>query len=141
MHADFVFSLSKILTGEGASLAEHRAATVLQCWERCIWLRRWFDQQALLKQKRIRLQTLCRGTSTYARLVQRNHPSPPTLTKKTSDPKVLHHPFRTRGQRLPPGKRADNTSNRIVDQVEGISLVLPTVKRRAQQRTPSSTTN
>ena len=36
-------------TRGGASLAEHRAATVLQCWKRRIWLRYWFDQQALLK--------------------------------------------------------------------------------------------
>ena len=43
----------------GTSLAEHRAATVLQCWKRCFWLRHWFDQQALLKQKRLRLHALC----------------------------------------------------------------------------------
>jgi len=28
-----------IIMGEGASLAQHRAATVLQCWKRHIWLR------------------------------------------------------------------------------------------------------
>ena len=89
----------------GASLAENRAATVLQCWKRRIWLRRWFDQQALLKQKRLRLQALCRGASTYASSVRGNCRPPPALTDKSSDPKVLRHPFRTRGQPLPPRKR------------------------------------
>ena len=89
----------------GASLAEHRAATVLQCWKRRIWLRRWFDQQALLKQKRLRLQALCRGASTYASSVRGNRRPPPAPTDKSSDPKVLRHPFRTRGQPLPPRKR------------------------------------
>ena len=88
----------------GASLAEHRAATVLQCWKRRIWLRRWFNQQALLKQKRLRLQALCRGASTYASSVRGNRRPPPSPTDKSSDPKVLNHPFRTRGQPLPPRK-------------------------------------
>jgi hypothetical protein len=39
----------------GASLAEHCAATVLQCWKRHLWLHRWFNQQAKLKEKRLRL--------------------------------------------------------------------------------------
>ena len=90
--------------GEGASLAQHRAATVLQCWKRRIWLRRWFNQQALLKQKRLRLQALCRGASTYASSVRGNRRPPPAPTDKSSDPKVLNHPFRTRGQPLPPRK-------------------------------------
>ena len=94
-----------ILRRGGASLAEHRAATVLQCWKRRIWLRRWFDQQALLKQKRLRLQALCRGASTYASSVRGNRRPPPAPTDKSSDPKVLRHPFRTRGQPLPPRKR------------------------------------
>jgi hypothetical protein len=89
----------------GASLAEHRAATVLQCWKRRIWLRRWFDQQALFKQKRLRLQALCRGASSYASSVRGNRRPPPAPTDKSSDPKVLRHPFRTRGQPLPPRKR------------------------------------
>jgi len=93
-----------IILGEGASLAEHRAATVLQCWKRRIWLRRWFDQQALLKQKRLCLQALCRGASTYASSVRGNRRPPPTPTKKSSDPKVLNQPFRSRGQPLPPRK-------------------------------------
>ena len=89
----------------GASLAEHRAATVLQCWKRRIWLRRWFDQQALLKQKRLRLQALCRGASSYASSVRGNRRPPPAPTDKSSDPKISNHPFRTRGQPLPPRKR------------------------------------
>ena len=93
-----------IILGEGASLAEHRAATVLQCWKRRIWLRCWFDQQALLKQKRLRLQALCRGASTYASSVRGNRRPPPTPTEKSSDPKVLNHPFRSHGQLLPPRK-------------------------------------
>jgi hypothetical protein len=87
------------LTRGGASLAEHQAATVLQCWKGRIWLRRWFDQQALLKQKRLHLQALCRGASTYASSVRGNCRPPPTLAEKTSDRKVLRHPFRTRGRR------------------------------------------
>jgi hypothetical protein len=93
-----------IILGEGASLAEHRAATVLQCWKRRIWLRRWFDQQARLKQKRLHLQALCRGASTYASSVRGNRCPPPTPTEKSSDPKFLNHPFRSRGQPLPPRK-------------------------------------
>ena len=94
-------------TQGGTSLAEHQAATVLQCWKRHIWLRRWFNQQALLKQKRLRLQTLFRKASTYASLVRGNLCPPPAPTKKSSDPKVLNHPFRTRGHPLPrrPGRR------------------------------------
>ena len=94
-------------TRGGTSLAEHQAATVLQCWTRHIWLSRWFNQQALLKQKRLRLQTLFRGASTYASLVQGNRRPPPAPTKKSSDPKILNHPFRTRGRPLPrhPGRR------------------------------------
>ncbi len=94
-----------IIMGKRASLAEHQAATVLQCWKRRIWLRCWFNQQALLKQKRLRPQALCHGASTYASLVRCNRRPPPTPTKKTSDPKVLHHPFHTPGQSLPPRKR------------------------------------
>ncbi len=92
------------ITGGGASLAHHWAATVLQCWKRCIWLCCWFGQQATLKQKRICLQALCRGASTYVSLVQGNCYLPPPPTKKSSNPKVLNHPFRTRGQPLPPRK-------------------------------------
>ncbi len=89
----------------GASLAEHQAATVLQCWKLRIWLCCWFDQQATLKQKCLRLQALCRGALAYASLVWGYCRPPPTPTKKTSDLKVLRHPFCTRGQLLPSRKR------------------------------------
>jgi hypothetical protein len=89
----------------GASLAEHRAATILQCWKRRIWLCCWFDQQATLKQKRLRLQALCRGALAYASSVWGYRRPPPTPTKKISDPKVLRHPFHTPGKPLPPRKR------------------------------------
>jgi hypothetical protein len=90
--------------GGGARLAQHRAATVLQYWKQCIWLCCWFDQQATLKQKCLRLQALCRGASSYVCLVRVNRCLPPPLTKKSSDPKVLNHPFRTCEQPLPPQK-------------------------------------
>jgi hypothetical protein len=37
-HEVFVFSLSTNSEKGGASLAQHQAATILQCWKRCIWL-------------------------------------------------------------------------------------------------------
>jgi hypothetical protein len=77
------------------------AATTIQCWKRCIWLDRWFTQQALQCQKHLRLQMLCRGASAYAVLVWGDCRPSPTLTNKTSDPKVLRHPFRDRGLPLP----------------------------------------
>ena len=83
----------------------YQAATVLQCWKWRIWLRHWSDQQAMSKQKRLRLQTLCRGASTYASSVRGNRRPPPTRPKRPLDPKVLSHPFCTRGQPLPPRKR------------------------------------
>jgi hypothetical protein len=89
-----------IIWGEGASLAEHQAATILQCWKWRIWLCCWFDQQALLKQKRLCLQALCHGALTYASSVRGNHHPPPTPTKKSSDLKVLNHPFRSRGEAM-----------------------------------------
>ena len=92
------------LTRGGASLAEHQAATVLQCWKRRIWLCRWFNQQTLLKQKRLHLQALCHGASTYVSSVWGNRRPPPTPAKKTSNLKVLNHPFCTRGHPLPPRK-------------------------------------
>ena len=52
------------------------AATTLQCWKRRIWLRRWFNQQATLKQKRLRLLALCRGASAYASSVLSLPPTP-----------------------------------------------------------------
>ncbi len=82
------------------------AATTIQCWKRRIWLDRWFAQQALQRQKRLRLQLLCRGASAYAMSVRGDHRPPPTPTNKTSDPKVLRHPFRDRGLPLPQRRRA-----------------------------------
>ena len=81
-----------------------RAATTIQCWKRRIWLSRWFAQQAQLRQKRHRLRLLCRGASAYARSVRGDRHPPPTPTEKSSDPKVFNHPFRSRGQPLPPRK-------------------------------------
>jgi hypothetical protein len=89
----------------GASLAEHRAATTLQCWKRHIWLWCWFDQQLQKKQKRLHLQTLCRGASAYARSVRDHRPPPIPTDTKSSDPKALCHTFRTRGQLLLQRKR------------------------------------
>jgi hypothetical protein len=83
-------------TGGGATAAEHRAATTLFCWVQRTWLCRWFDQH---RQKC--LQMLCRGASAYTALVWGDRQPPPTLTNKTSEPKVLRHPFRDRGQPLP----------------------------------------
>jgi hypothetical protein len=80
------------------------AATTIQCWKRCIWLNRWFAQQALQCQKRLCLQLLCRGTSAYAVSVRGDRRPPPTPTDKTSDPKVLRHPFRDCGLPLPQGR-------------------------------------
>ncbi len=77
------------------------AATKIQCWKRRIWLYRWFAQQALQCQKCLRLQLLCCSASEYAMLVQGDRPPPPTSTNKTSDPKVLRHPFRDCGLPLP----------------------------------------
>ncbi len=103
--AVFVFSLFTNSERWGASLAQHQAATVLQCWKWHIWLCCWFNQQAQLKQKCLCLQTLHCGASTYARLVGVNLCPPLTPTNKTSNPKALHHPVRTHGQSLPLWKR------------------------------------
>jgi hypothetical protein len=80
------------------------AATTLQCWKRHIWLDRWFAQQYLQRQKRLRLQSLCRGASAYAMSVRGDRRPPLTPTEKPSDREVLNHPFRNRGQPLPPWK-------------------------------------
>ncbi len=84
----------------------HLATTTIQCWKRHICLDRWFAQQALQRQKRLRLQLLCRGTLAYAVLVWGDCRPPPTPTNKTSDPKVLRYPFRDRGLPLPRRRRA-----------------------------------
>jgi hypothetical protein len=93
-------------TGGGATAAEHHATTTLQCWKRCIWLSHWFAQQAEQHQRCLRLRSLCRGALAYAMLVWGNCQPPPTPTNKTSDPKVLHHPFRDCGLPLPQRRRA-----------------------------------
>ena len=109
----------------GASLAEHQAATVLQCWKRRIWLRRWFDQQALLKQKRLRLQALCRGASAYASLVwgyvvhlQPRPKRPPTRRYQTIPSAIM-------ASRYHRGRGADDTNARVLAQVKGTGPVLP----------------
>jgi hypothetical protein len=88
-------------TGGGATAAEHRATTTLQCWKRHIWLSCWFAQQAEQCQRCLRLRSLCRGASAYAMPVWGNCQPPPTPTNKTSNPKVLRHPFRDHGLPLP----------------------------------------
>jgi hypothetical protein len=88
-------------TGGGATAVQHCAATTLFCWVRHTWLRCWFDQH-----RRKRLQTLCCGASAYAASVRGDRQPPPTLTNKNSDPKVLRHPFRDRGQLLPQRRQA-----------------------------------
>jgi hypothetical protein len=82
------------------------AATTLQCWKRRIWLDCWFAQQALQHQKHLRLQLLCRGASAYAVSVRGDHQPPPTLSNKTSNPKVLCHPFWDHGLPLPRRRQA-----------------------------------
>ncbi len=89
----------------GESLAKHRAATILQCWTRCIWLHCWFNQQLQKKKKHLCLQTLCPGALAYARLVWDCRPPLIPTNTKSSDPKALRHPFRTRGQLLLQRKR------------------------------------
>jgi hypothetical protein len=86
------------------------AATTIQCWKRHIWLDRWFAQQALQCQKRLRLQLLCRDALAYAALVWGDRRPPPTPTDKPSNPKVLRHPFRGRGLLLPQRRRARQTN-------------------------------
>jgi hypothetical protein len=77
------------------------AATTIQCWKQRIWIDCWFAQQALQRQKRLHLQFLCCGASAYAVSVQGDCRPPPTLTNKTSDPKVLRHLFWDHGLPLP----------------------------------------
>jgi hypothetical protein len=86
------------------------ATTTIQCWKRCIWLDRWFAQLALQRQKRLRLQLLCRGALAYTVSVWGDCRPHPTPTDKTSDPKVLRHPFRDRGLPLPQRRRAQRNN-------------------------------
>jgi hypothetical protein len=87
--------------GAPAAITIHHAATTLVCWVRRTWLRRRFTQQ-----RRMRLRAFCRGTSAYAVLVRGARQPPPTPTDISSDPKVLRHPVRDRGQPLPQRRRA-----------------------------------
>jgi hypothetical protein len=89
---------------------QHLAATTIQCWKRRIWLDRWFAQQALQHQKCICLQLLCHGALAYAVSVWGDCRPPPTPTNKTSDPKVLRHPFWDPGLLLPRRRRVRQTN-------------------------------
>ena len=82
------------------------AATTIECWKRRIWLDCWFTQQTLQRQKRLHLQLLCCGALAYTVLVWGDCRPPPTPTDKTSDPKVLCHPFLDCGLPLPQRRRA-----------------------------------
>ena len=77
--------------------------------KRCIWLHCRFAQQAEKHQRCLHLYSLCRGASAYAVLVRGDYQPTPTPTNKTSDPKVLHHPFWDRGQPLPRRRWAGRT--------------------------------
>ncbi len=124
------------------------ATTTIQCWKRRIWLDRWFTQQALQHQKCLRLQLLCRGALAYAVSVWGDRRPPPTPTNKTSDPKVLRHPFRDCGLPLPRGRRARQNNRpcchpgrrhrpRAPDSGEG-PLCMPLCFRAAQSAVAAS---
>ena len=87
--------------GAPAAIPIHHAAMTLVCWVRRTWLRRRFT-----RQRQMRLRAFCRGTSAYAVSVRGARQPPPTPTDISSDPKVLRHPFRDRGQPLPKRWRA-----------------------------------
>ncbi len=112
-------------TGRGATAAEHRAATTLQCWKRRIWLSRWFTQQAEQRQRRLRLCSLCRGTLAYAVSVQGNHRPPPTRPTKPLTQRSPYIPFRIMVCRYHEGGRRDKKIFLVVARVEGIGPVLP----------------
>ncbi len=85
------------------------AATTLQCWKRRIWLDRWFDAQAQLRQKRLRIRMLCRGASAHAVSVRGHCRGPTPTDNKSFDPTVARHPFRDRGSPPPlPQRRKRN---------------------------------
>jgi hypothetical protein len=90
----------------GWQTRQRLTATTTQCWKQRIWIDCWFAQQALQRQKRLRLQLLCCGTSAYAMSVRGDCRPPPTPTNKTSDPKVLRHLFRYHGLPLPRRRQA-----------------------------------
>jgi hypothetical protein len=110
-------------TGGGATAAEHRAATTLQCWKRCIWLSGWFAQQAEYHQRGLRLLSLCRGTLAYAVSVWGNRQPPPTPTDPTQRSSVI--PSRIMVCRYHEGGGRNSTIAHVVAQVEGIVPMLP----------------
>jgi hypothetical protein len=89
---------------------QHLATTTIQCWKQRICLNCWFAQQALQRQKCLRLQLLCRSASAYAVSVRGDCRPPSTLTDKTFDPKVLRHPFQDCGLRLPQRRQAQQNN-------------------------------
>jgi hypothetical protein len=102
------------------------AATTIQCWKRCIWLDRWFIQQALQRQKRLPLQLLCRGALAYAMSVRGDcrHHLPPRPTKPpTQRSSVI--PSRIVVCHYHEGGGLDKTIILDVARVEGIGPVLP----------------
>jgi hypothetical protein len=70
-------------------------------WKRRIWLGRWFAAQAQLRQKRLRIRMLCRGSASAHAVSVRGHSTSPTPTDKPFDPKVARHPFRDCGSPQP----------------------------------------
>ena len=123
----------------GASLAEHRAATILQCWKWRIWLCRWFDAMARHYRlfPRSLVQRRVRSRSTFASkhcavahrpmparfgeinvLLRPRPKSPPTrrFYAIPSAPVASHYHC---------GRGANNTKNCVVAQVEGTGPVLP----------------
>ncbi len=97
--------------GGGATAAEHRATITLHCWKRRIWLSPWFSQQALQRQKPLHLQSLGCGALAYNVSFQDDRCPPPTPPDRTSDPKVLCHPFRDRSCPLPQRRWAQQSNH------------------------------
>ncbi len=101
------------------------AATTLQCWKQRIWLNRWFTQQALQRQKRLRLQLLCRGASerTPCRFgVIADHLPPRPTKPPTQRSSVI--PSGIMVCRYHEGGGLDKTIDLVVARVEGIGPVL-----------------
>jgi hypothetical protein len=83
------------ITG-GGTVAEHSTNTTIFCWIPLIQLHCGF----LLQHQKC-IKALCCGTLLYAVSVLGNRSSPPPPTNTSSDPKILRHLFRERGQPLP----------------------------------------
>ncbi len=71
------------------------------------------------------LRLVCCGTSLYAMLVRCDCRPPPTPTDKTSDPRILHHPFQDHGLPLPQRRRAWQNNHPVVTRFKGIGPMLP----------------